>query len=40
MIEYGLLATEPTLLPLLEALAKYLTIKAYDVHEIFTGLSD
>lgn len=35
IIEYGLLATKPTVLPLFEALVKFLTIKAYDVHEIF-----
>ena len=35
IIEYGLLAKEPTVLPLFTALVKYLTIKAYDVHEIF-----
>ena len=37
IIEYGLLASEPTLLPLFTALVKYLTIKAYDVHEIFAS---
>ena len=36
IIEYGLLATEPTVLPLFTALGKYLTIKAYDVHEVFS----
>ncbi len=35
IIEYGLLAPGPTVLPLFTALAKYLSIKAYDVHEIF-----
>ena len=35
IIEYGLLSTEPTVLPLFQALVKHLTIKAYDVHEIF-----
>ena len=35
IIEYGLLSKEPTVLPLFTALVKYLTIKAYDVHEIF-----
>jgi len=35
VIEYGLLSKEPTVLPLFTALVKYLTIKAYDVHEIF-----
>ena len=36
IIEYGLLSTEPTVLPLFAALVKYLTIKAYDVHEVFS----
>ncbi len=36
IIEYGLLASEPTVLPLFTALVKYLTIKAYDVHELFS----
>jgi len=36
IIEYGLLSTEPAVLPLFTALVKYLTIKAYDVHEIFS----
>lgn len=35
IVEYGLLSDEPAVLPLFTALVKYLTIKAYDVHEIF-----
>lgn len=38
IVEYGLLATEPTVLPLFTALVKFLTIEAYDVHEIFGQL--
>lgn len=35
IIEYGMLSSEATVLPLFTALVKYLAIKAYDVHEIF-----
>lgn len=34
ILEYGVLSDQPTVIPMMEAFLKYLTIKIYDVHEI------
>ncbi|MCJ2188443.1 zinc-dependent alcohol dehydrogenase family protein [Novosphingobium beihaiensis] len=34
LFAYGILSDQPTVLPMLDAFRKYLTIKVYDVHEV------
>jgi NADPH:quinone reductase-like Zn-dependent oxidoreductase len=35
IVAYGMLSSEPTILPLFEGFLKYATIKTYDVHEVY-----
>ena len=34
ILEYGVLSSQPTIIPMMDAFRKYLTIKIYDVHEV------
>ena len=34
ILEYGVLSDRPTVIPMMEAFLKYLTIKVYDVHQV------
>ncbi|MCP1197277.1 zinc-dependent alcohol dehydrogenase family protein [Acetobacter senegalensis] len=35
IVSYGMLSSEPTVLPLFEGFLKYATIKTYDIHEVY-----
>ncbi|MBB5684868.1 zinc-dependent alcohol dehydrogenase family protein [Sphingobium boeckii] len=35
IVAYGMLSPEPTVLPLFEGFLKYITVKTYDVHEVY-----
>lgn len=35
IVAYGMLSSEPTILPLFEGFLKYATVKTYDVHEVY-----